>query len=75
VGPNIEMKLTAMNVGPLGRVATLVWESGGFSLVNGHARRGLGRAGSQRSAPSSSSAANIERIHPYHDHGDCIGDL
>ena len=47
-------ELTAMNVGPLGRVTTLIWDAR-FSLVTALLAGSAARR--RRSAPSSSSAA------------------
>ena len=65
-------ELAAMNVGPLGRVATLIWDAR-FSLRHRAARRLRPRRGGGRRRDH--RRRQHRRLHPHHDHGDRAGDL
>ncbi len=65
-------ELAAMDVGPLGRIATLIWD-GRFSLVTA-LLAGFGRAAAEVGAVHH-RGRQYRRLHPHHDDRDRAGDL
>jgi hypothetical protein len=65
-------ELTAMNLGPFGRVTALIWDAR-FSLVTA-LLAGFGRAAAEVGAIII-VGGNIEGFHPHDDDGDCAGNL